>query len=129
MKLSQMIIDLASDYIDLGSTLDEKQNYLNVVCIAWNISLFPERAEKDALAHFLDNYKKNNPTESEENIQNIKRDMEFLIRKKRSLFPDSKSAIEYAKITENDVEYKITVAYLPKTTSAPMDDYSSITKH
>mgnify|MGYP001809889002 CR=1 FL=1 len=55
--------------------------------------------------------------------------MEFLIQKKRSLFPNSKSPIEYAKITENDVEYKITVAYLPKTTSAPMDDYSSITKH
>jgi hypothetical protein len=129
MKLSQMIIDLASDYIDLGSTLEEKQNYLNVVCIAWNISLFPEKSEKAALAHFLDNYKKNNPTESEKNIQNIKRDMEFLIQKKRSLFLNSKSPIEYAKITENDVEYKITVAYLPKTTRDPINDYSNITKH
>ncbi|MTW22231.1 hypothetical protein [Allochromatium palmeri] len=129
MKLSQMIIDLASDYIDLGSTIEEKQNYLNVVCIAWNISLFSEKNAKDALAHFLDNYKKNNPSESEENIQNIKRDMEFLMQKKREMFPKPKSPIEYAKITENDVEYKITVAYLPKTTADPISDYSNITKH
>lgn len=129
MKLSQMIIDLASDYIDLGSTLEEKQNYLNVACIAWNISILPEQSRKIALAHFLDDYKKNNPSESEEKIENIKRDMEFLMQERMRMFPESKSPIEYAKITENDVEYKITVAYLPKTTSAPIDDYSSITKH
>ena len=71
MKLSQMIIDLASDYIDLGSTAEEKQNYLNVVCIAWNISLLPNKYRNIALADFLGNYKKNNPRENELSMQKL----------------------------------------------------------
>ena len=53
MKMSEMIIDLASDYIELGSTLEEKQSHLNVVCIAWNISILPKSARKMALTHFF----------------------------------------------------------------------------
>ena len=46
MKVSQMIIDFASDYIHLGETIEEKQNYLNAACIAWNIALLPKNRRK-----------------------------------------------------------------------------------
>jgi hypothetical protein len=53
MKISQMIIDLASDFIELGATLEEKQSHLNAVCIAWNISILPTNIREQALTHFV----------------------------------------------------------------------------
>ena len=116
MKISQMIIDLASDYIELGSTLESKQNHLNVVCIAWNISILPERNRKMAITHFLANYKKNNPGDDEKNMKNIERDMELLIEEKIRRFPHFTTPIEYATISENDSEYRIVVASSPTRT-------------
>jgi hypothetical protein len=110
MKISQMIIDLALDFIELGSTLEEKQNYLNAASIAWNISILPASVRKKALIEFLATYKQNNPKDDEDNIRNIERDMELLIKKKIRTFPNVFTPIEHAKITENDGEYKIVVA-------------------
>ena len=124
MKLSQMLIDLASDYMEIGTTLEEKQNHLNVVCIAWNISLLPENARDEALAHFLMAYKENNPLDEDANIRNIKQDMELLISKKISQFPNAATPIEYARITEDDDEYKILVATSPGSPAS-----FSMTKH
>jgi predicted transcriptional regulator YheO len=132
MKISQMIIDLASDYIELGSTLESKQNHLNVVCIAWNISILPERNRKMALTHFLANYKKNNPDNDEDNMKNIQHDMELLIEEMIRRFPNAVTPIEHAKITENDTEYSIVVASLPITKQLLPPAYlasSNIIKH
>ena len=49
LKMSEMIINFAGDYIDLGDTLERKQSYLNGACVAWNISLLPEAGRKDAI--------------------------------------------------------------------------------
>ena len=71
-----IVTDLASDYIELGSTLEEKQSHLNVVCIAWNISILPKSARKMALTHFLTTYKTNNPDDDESNVNNIEHDID-----------------------------------------------------
>ena len=105
-----MIIDLASDFIELGTTLDEKQNHLNAVCIAWNISILPRSIRKKALIDFLAAYKEANPGDDEDNIKDIERDIELLIREKIRKFPNAVTPIEHAKITENDNEYRIVVA-------------------
>jgi hypothetical protein len=126
-----MIIDLASDFIDLGTTLEEKQNHLNAVCIAWNISILPKDARKMALTHFLSAYKENNPLEEDCNIKNIERDMKLLISKKIRKFPNAITPIEYARITENDDEYRILVASSPST-KQPLstgNSAGSINKH
>jgi hypothetical protein len=132
MKISQMIFDFASDFIELGTTLEEKQSHLNVACIAWNISILPTNIRKQALAHFLVEYKKNNPTENEDNIRNIKSDMELLIKEKIIRFPSATKPIEHAKITENDTEYRITIiSSTERNQSVTSDnpDQSDITKH
>jgi hypothetical protein len=132
MKISQMIIDLASDFIEIGTTLEEKQSYLNVACIAWNISILPVEIREQALAHFLIEYKKNNPREDEDNINNIKSDMELLIKEKINKFPSVTKPIEHAKITENDTEYRITVILsTERSQSITSDDlaHSGITRH
>jgi len=98
MKMSQMVIDLASDYIERGSTLEEKQSYLNVVCIAWNISILPKSVRKVALIDFLTTYKTNNPNDNESNINDIKRDIGLLITEKIRMFPNAVTPIEHAEI-------------------------------
>ncbi len=105
-----MIIDLASDFIELGPTLEEKQNHLNAVCIAWNISILPKIARKMALIDFLTTYKNNNPDDDVENIKDIERDIELLIKEKIRMFPNAVTPIDHAKITENVNEYRIVVA-------------------
>ncbi len=127
-----MIIDFASDFIDLGATLEEKQSYLNAACIAWNISILPANIREKALAHFLDEYKNSNPSEDEDNIKNVKSDMELLIKEKIKKFPSVTKSIEHAKITENDTEYRITIiSSTERNQSLTSDnlDYSGITKH
>jgi hypothetical protein len=132
MKISQMIIDLASDYIERGATLEEKQNYLNVACVAWNISILPESVRKPALTAFLTNYKKNNPDDDEENIKNIERDLELLIREKIRMFSYAVTPIEHATIREDDNEYRIIIASSARTDQPPTTDHSAnstLTKH
>ena len=113
-----MIIDLASDFIELGANLEEKQNHLNAVCAAWNIAVFPKGARKKALNIFLTTYKKNNPRDDERNIRNIERDMELLIKEKIRMFPNVNTPIDHAKITENGNEYRIVVASSAKPEQA-----------
>jgi hypothetical protein len=115
MKISEMIISLASDFIELGKSIDEKQDHLNAVCVAWNISILPKSDRKKALRDFLATYKKNNPEEDGDNIANIEHDMELLIKEKIRMFPNVITSIDHAKITENANEYRIVVASSVKT--------------
>lgn len=133
MKMSQMVIDLASDYIERGSTLEEKQSYLNVVCIAWNISILPKKSvRKVALIDFLTTYKTNNPNDNKSNINDIKRDIGLLITEKIRMFPDAVMPIEHAEIKENDNEYRIVIAssvITPQPLPTGNSASSTITKH
>jgi len=40
-KISEMIQEFAGDFIRLGKTPEDKQNYLNGACVAWNIASAP----------------------------------------------------------------------------------------
>jgi len=41
MKISQMLIDFASEFIAMADTLEQKQSHLNAACSAWNIAIMP----------------------------------------------------------------------------------------
>jgi hypothetical protein len=107
MKISQMIIEFAGDYINLGDTVDEMQNYLNVSCISWNISLLPKNKQEIAIDFFIKKYMKKNPDIY--NFDDIKHDIKLLIKSKCDNFPEEKYTIESALIKEYEDEYRITV--------------------
>ena len=112
MKISQMIIDFASDFIDLGKTIEKKQNHLNVACTAWNIALLPTYQRQAALNDFLTQYKALNPHESD--VGHVKHDMELLIQQKMELFPHVKTPITQATIQDSGDTYSIVAAALPE---------------
>ena len=110
MKISQMIIDFASDYIDLGETIEKKQDYLNAACIAWNIAILPAYQRQAALNDFLTQYKVRNPHETD--VRHVKHDMELLIQQKLKLFPHIKTPIVQATIRDSGDTYSIVAAAL-----------------
>ena len=112
MKISQMIIDFASDYIDLGETIENKQDYLNVACIAWNIAVLPAHQRQTALSDFLIEYKTLNHDETD--VGHVKHDMELLIQQKLKLFPHIKASIVQARIRDSGNTYRIVAAALPE---------------
>ena len=112
MKISQMIIDFASDYIDLGETIENKQAYLNVACIAWNLAVLPADQRQTALNDFLAQYKILNNYETD--AGHVKHDMELLIQQKMKLFPHIKMSIVQATIRDSSDTYRIVAAALPE---------------
>jgi hypothetical protein len=111
-KISAILIDYASDYINIGKDINSRQNLLNSACTAWNISILPESTRNGALDQFMSEFLAQNPHVSDENISGIRHDMELLIQKKISMFPTVKKSIMGAKIIEKDGKETILVASL-----------------
>lgn len=107
-KLSKMIIEYASDYINLGDNLEAKQSYLYAACTAWNISLLKEDERRKALNSFLKQYEAINPGVGD--TEDVKRDMELLIKEKLRLYPDVKKSILDARIIEDNGKERIIIA-------------------
>ncbi len=112
MKISQMIIDFAADYINLGDTIEKKQSYLNTACVAWNIAILPVQSRQAALNDFLTQYTMRNPHAHDE--QNLRHDMELLMQQKLALFPHIQTPIAHATFRDSDGALSIVAAALPE---------------
>ena len=108
IKMSELIINYASDYINLGDTLEEKQSYLNAACSAWNIALLKKEERQKALDNFIEHYKKINP--GADDADNARHDMELLIKEKIRLYPNVKKIIAGAEIINDKGQDRIVVA-------------------
>jgi hypothetical protein len=108
MKVSQMLIDFASDYIAMADTLEQKKSHLNAACSAWNIATLPKHQRKKALNKYLKSYKTYNPHQND--VSHIKHDMELLIKQKNKMFPEVKKPIVNAEIREVGGKYTIFAA-------------------
>lgn len=112
MKISQMIIDFAADYINLGDTIEKKQSYLNTACVAWNIAILPVHLRQAALHEFLTQYTTRNPHTHDE--QNLRHDMELLMQQKLALFPHVRTPIAHATFRDSGGALSIVAAALPE---------------
>jgi len=110
IKMSAMIIEYASDYIELGDTLEEKQSYLNAACSAWNIAILKKEERKKALDNFIEQYRRINPDADDTDMDNARHDMELLIKEKVRLYPNVKRTIAGAEITNDKGKERIVVA-------------------
>jgi hypothetical protein len=109
IKMSELIGEYASDYINMGETTDERQSYLNGACSAWNIAILPEHLREEALRHNIEEYKRINP--GIDDADNLAHDLRKLIQKKLQMFPGVKKVIIDASIEPiSDTKYRIVVA-------------------
>lgn len=110
VKISQMILDFASDFIEKGNTTEQKQSYLNAACTAWNIAILPKDKRKSAINKCLKEYRRFNPHEKD--VSHVKHDMELLVQKKLRMFPNEKKPIVNAEIRKHGDQYMILAAFL-----------------
>ena len=109
IKMSKLIEEYASDYINMGETTEERQSYLNGACSAWNIAVLPEHLREEAVRRNIEEYKRVNP--GIDDADNLAHDLRKLIQKKLEMFPVVKKMIIDASIEPiSDTKYRIVVA-------------------
>ncbi len=108
-KMSEMVLEFAGEYIRLGNTLEEKQNYLNSACTAWNMACNPPEVHNNSLDQYIDSIISYNTDITDENISARRSDMEILIENKLRLFPTQNRLIVEARITHKAGKDNITV--------------------
>ena len=87
-----MILDVAAQFIELGSSEEERQTHLDIACKAWNISILPKSERNKEYSKYV------NETRSKINDRQImkyfKEDLEGLIKAKLELYPNEKKLPE-----------------------------------
>ena len=109
IKMSELISEYASDYINMGENTEERQSYLNGACTAWNIAILDEKHREEAIRRVMEEEKRMNP--GSDDVEDFDHDLRKLIQKKLEMFPDIKKFIVDAMIEPiNDTKYRINIA-------------------
>jgi hypothetical protein len=109
IKMSELISAYASDYINMGEDAEERQNYLNGACTAWNIAILDENQREGALCKAIEQYKRMNA--GTDDVDNFEHDLRILIQKKLEMFPNVRKIIIDAMIEPiNETQYRVNIA-------------------
>ena len=65
-KISSMILKVAQGYIEMGETVEKKENYLRSACSAWNIACMSDKKRENDLKRYIENYKKINQADKDD---------------------------------------------------------------
>ena len=109
-KMSEMILEMAAGFINVGRTPEEKQNRLTAACSAWNIACGSPEIRRKQLEQYLEGYQRFNPATLESDLAKIRSDMESLIERKREMFPDDRRQIVSARVVMVGTDYRFEIA-------------------
>ncbi len=107
-KISAMVLKVAEDYIDMGETVEEREDYLRSACTAWNIACLPPLKRESEIRRYIDQYRiinRADDTDCGEFEENIR----LLIKQKDRLYPDIKVQIVGSKIEHINGHDHVTV--------------------
>lgn len=85
--IGKMIQEIGNDLIVLGETPEKRENYLQTVCVAWNISCLPENTRETNIARFVSEFQIMNQC-NDENTRNFEDSVRLIIEEKLRLYPD-----------------------------------------
>jgi hypothetical protein len=109
-KMSEMISEMASNFISFGRTPEEKDARLTAACSAWNLACVSPELRQQQLDQYIERYQQFSPVISPNDLANIRKDMESLIERKLQMFPDDLRQIVNAKVVMVGEDYRIEVA-------------------
>jgi hypothetical protein len=112
LKISEMVMGFAGDYIALGEDIEWKQENLNGAVSAWNIACLDEKDRERAIRKYMWEYRKLNPKHSKQNFRDAEDNLRLLIKQKAKLYPQVKVQIVSAHIQEIDGKNHVTVMSL-----------------
>jgi len=108
-KVSEMVFGFAGDYIAMGESIEEKQEYLNGAVSAWNIACLDEKDREKTIKRYMAEYRKLNSTHSKQDFLDTEEDLRTLIKQKDTLYPAVRTQIAGAHIREIDGKDHVTV--------------------
>ena len=109
-KMSEMISEMAANFISGGKTPEEKHHRLTAACSAWNIACGSPEIQRQQLEQYAEGYRQNNPATSPSDLANILKVMQSLVERKLELFPEDKRQVVSAKVVMVGKDYRIEVA-------------------
>ncbi len=109
-KMSEMISEIGAAFISVGKSLEERQNRLTAVCSAWNMACASSANRQQQLQQFAASYRRFNPAIPPDDLAGIVKDMETLIERKLTLFPEDHRQIVDAKVVPVGADFRIEVA-------------------
>ena len=60
-KMSEMISEMAAQFISVGTTPEEKQSRLTAACSAWNMACGSPEMRQRQLEQYVEGYQRSNP--------------------------------------------------------------------
>ena len=108
-KVSEMVLGFAGDYIAMGESIAEKQEYLNGAVSAWNIACLDKKDRDQAIKRYMAEYRKLNPSHSKQDFHDTEEDLRTLIKQKDKLHPTERIQIADTHIREIDGKDHVTV--------------------
>ena len=109
-KISEMILDIASQFIELGATEEERQNNLDMACTAWNLSILPKSTRNKEYNNYLDSMR--SIIKDSEAMKWFKVDINGLIQAKLKLYPNVKKPIVSAQLKNvGSNRYEVTASF------------------
>ena len=109
-KMSEMILEMGAGIVDVGETVDDRQNRLNATCTAWNMACASSVVRQKQLEQYREGYLRHNPATSPTDLANIIKDMELLIDRKLKMFPNDKRQIVSARSVRIGTNFRIEIA-------------------
>ena len=109
-KMSEMISEIGAGFISVGKSLEERQNRLTAVCSAWNMACASPENRQQQLQQFAESYRRFNPAISPDDLARVVKDMETLIERKLTMFPDDHRQIVDARVVPVGADFRIEVA-------------------
>ena len=109
-KMSEMISEMAANFINEGETPEEKHHRLTAACSAWNMACCSPEMQRQQLEQYVEGYQQNNPASDPTDPANILKVMQSLIERKLELFSEDKRQIVSAKVMMVGKDYRIEVA-------------------
>jgi hypothetical protein len=109
-KVSEMILNLAAKFIEMGETEEERQQNLDVACTAWNLSILPKSTRNKEYNNYLNAMR--SLIKDREVMKWFKLDLNGLIQAKLTLYPNEKKPIVSAKLENvGSNRYVVTAAF------------------
>jgi hypothetical protein len=109
-KVSQMILDVAAQFIELGNSEEERQTHLDIACKAWNLSILPKSRRTKEYNNYLTEVRLK--IKDKDVMKYFKEDLDGLIAAKIELYPNEKRPIISAKLENiGSTQYNVTAAF------------------
>ena len=106
--MSRVLLEYAHDYIGMGSTLEQKQTYLDASVMAWNLSLFPEAEREEHMQAGMKELEACNP--GSKNVSILRHSLPILIERRLMHFATFNRLIVRAELSVVDGKECLNVA-------------------